>query len=73
MKDLNWTRLKSDPSVWQSEGSSAMVLAHVDDLLVVGSQKEVDNLVAELGKSLVLKVGGERGGRGCRGCVGCRR
>ena len=56
MEKNNLKRMKSDPKIVQAQ--AALRLCYVDDLMLFGSQPDVQAAISDLSKDLILKVTG---------------
>ena len=53
---LGMRRLVSEPSVYVEDSSGVIVTKHVDDGMVVGTDRASDNFLQKLGEHFLLKI-----------------
>ena len=58
MAKNGFKRMKSDPNLYVHESKRLYVLAYVDDLMFFGQKHEVDSMVQDLQRDLLLKLTG---------------
>ena len=58
MKELGYTRMKTDPNLYCNKTTGHYVLAYVDDLLMVGPGNTNSTAIAQIQSKLLLKVTG---------------
>ena len=58
MKKLNFDRMKSDPNLYVDKTKRLYVLTYVDDLMLFGHRSDIDVVMAEMRKELLLKTTG---------------
>ena len=58
LQELHWTRLKSEPQLWvHDQRQGALLLAHVDDLLVTANEKDLKDIQDEINEKFRTKWG----------------
>ena len=58
MAKNGFKRMKSDPNLYVHESKRLYVLAYVDDLMFFGQKHDVDSMVQDLQRDLLLKLTG---------------
>ena len=58
MKKLNFDRMKSDPNLYVHKTKRLYVLTYVDDLMFFGNRSDIDMVMTEMRKELLLKTTG---------------
>ena len=58
MKKLNFDRMKSDPNLYVHKKKRLYVLTYVDDLMFFGHRSDIDVVMTEMRKELLLKTTG---------------
>ena len=58
MKKLNFDRMKSDPNLYVHKTKRLYVLTYVDDLMFFGNRSDIDIVMTEMRKKLLLKTTG---------------
>ena len=59
MKKLNFDRMKSDPNLYVHKTKRLYVLTYVDDLMFFGHRSDIDVVMTEMRKELLLKTTGQ--------------
>ena len=56
LKNLNFSRMKSDPTLHIHNQKRLYVLTYADDLMFLGSRPDIDVLANDMRKELLLKI-----------------
>ena len=59
MLDAGFERLKSDPSLYRHKTKKLWALVYVDDLMFVGERRDIDEVMQDLKKVLLIRQTGE--------------
>ena len=59
MLDAGFERLKSDPNLYRHKTKKLWSLVYVDDLMFVGEQCDIDDVMQDLKKVLLIRQTGE--------------
>ena len=55
MRDAGLERLKSDPNLYRHKTKKLWALDYVDDLMFVGEQRDIDGVMQDLKKVLLIR------------------